>query len=68
MTEDKALKSPARRAFFRKAGTGVGAAGAAALGLGSGVAQAAEPHRDDRKAGGYRETEHVKTVYKLSRF
>jgi hypothetical protein len=68
MTKDKTLKSPARRMFFLKAGTGVGVVSAAALGLGSGVAQGGEPRRDDRKAGNYRETKHVRTAYRLARF
>ena len=66
MTKDKTLKSPTRRAFFRSAG--MAAAGAAAVGLGGGLAEGAETPRDKGEAGKYRETEHVKTVYKLSRF
>jgi len=67
MTKDETVKSVARRAFFRKAG--MAAVGAAAFGLGGGLAQGAtESNRDKREAAGYRETEHVKKVYRLSRF
>jgi hypothetical protein len=67
MKQDKALKSPERRAFFRAAGVGVGATGAIALGVSAKTADAAI---DDGKRAdaGYRETAHVKKVYALSRF
>ena len=38
------------------------------LGIGGGLAQGAETPRDKRESGKYRETEHVKTVYRLARF
>lgn len=66
MTKDNTLKSPSRRAFFRKAGAAAGVAGAVALGGGSG--SAAESPKGAPKAGSYRETEHVKTAYRLARF
>lgn len=55
-----------RRAFIRKTGMGAGALGAAAVALGgTGPAEAAA----EAAAGtGYRETEHVKTYYKLAKF
>lgn len=67
MAKDDKLKSAARRSFFRKAGGGV--AGAAVLGLTGGTAAtAAEPRSDDRTAGSYRETDHVKAAYRTARF
>lgn len=55
--------SVARRSFFKKAGLGVGALGAAAA-FGSGSqAEAAES-----EGGSYRETEHVKKYYELLKF
>jgi len=68
MSEDRILKSPARRAFFRKAGAGVGAAGVVAVGLGRGAEAGDEKPAKGREAGAYRETEHVRTAYRLSRF
>jgi hypothetical protein len=56
-----------RRDFFRKAGLGAGAVGAAAVGISTAGAKAAEPAKSPNAAG-YRETEHVKKFYELSRF
>ncbi len=67
MRDKTEVKSPDRRRFFTKAGLGVGAAGAVAIGLTSGTAKAAKSDRELRK-GGYRETAHVKRFYELSRF
>ncbi|MBP2294076.1 formate dehydrogenase [Azospirillum rugosum] len=57
----------ARRDLFRAAGLGVGALGAVAITAGAGAepAQAAAPEGTSQ---GYRETDHVRTVYELSRF
>ncbi len=68
MSKDKGLKSPARRKFFRKAGIGIGAAGAVALGVPAEPAKAAGTTDGAVRDGGYRETEHVKTAYRLARF
>ncbi len=68
MDEKQALKSPARRAFFRTAGAGVGAAGVLAVGLSGESPQAKEIEKKDFKKSAYRETEHVKKVYESSRF
>ncbi len=68
MTRDKELKSPERRKFFRKAGIGIGAAGAVALGVPAEQAKAAGTADSDFRAGSYRETEHVKKAYRLARF
>ena len=55
-----------RRDFFKTAGAGV--AGAAAVGLTATKAGAAESKDQSAKRAGYRETEHVKKYYELSRF
>ena len=55
-----------RRDFFRKASLGAGAVGAAAVGLTAEKSEAASPAT--RTDAGYRETDHVKKVYELSRF
>ena len=68
MGEDQALKSPARRAFFRKAGAGAGVAGVLAAGLSGQSPQAEEVTKNDFKKSAYRETEHVKKVYQTARF
>jgi hypothetical protein len=67
MSEDRTVKSPGRRAFFRRAGVGIGAAGVAAAGL-AGGATAAEAPKKGTAAGDYAETDHVKTAYRLARF
>jgi hypothetical protein len=61
------VKSMDRRAFFRKAGVGAGALGAAAVTLAVGEGQAAEPVKSPTAAG-YRETPHVKKFYELAKF
>lgn len=66
MAKDDKLKSPARRSFFTKAGSGV--AGAAVLGLTAGSAAAAQPRPGDRTDGSYEETDHVKAAYRTARF
>ena len=68
MSEEKSLKSPSRRAFFTKAGAGVGAAGVVAVvGLSDKSAQAGVKSENDFKKSAYRETEHVKRYYDLAR-
>ena len=62
---EKEVKSVGRRDFFRKAG--VGALGAAAVGLTAAEAGAASP-ASSSEGSGYRETEHVKKYYELARF
>jgi hypothetical protein len=69
MSESQKLKSPARRSFFKKAGLGLGAAGAAAVGLSGNASEAALPKApNDHTASSYRETDHVKKAYETSRF
>ncbi|HLW28309.1 MAG TPA: formate dehydrogenase [Kiloniellales bacterium] len=62
--KNKEVVSRERREFFRKAGLGVGALGAAAVTLG--VTEEAEAAVEPRK--GYQESEHVKRYYELARF
>lgn len=65
MSTKETLKSPGRRAFFTKAG--VGAAGVVAVGLSGKSAEAEVKPDTDFKKSAYRETEHVKRYYELSR-
>ena len=67
MSTKETLKSPGRRAFFRKAGIGVGAAGVVAVGLSGKSAEAEIKPDTDFKKSAYRETKHVKRYYELSR-
>ena len=55
-----------RRSFMRLAGLGAGVAGAS-IGLGTAEASASEPAAT-AEHGGYRETEHVQTYYRMARF
>ena len=64
----KETASVGRRDFFKKAGLGAGAAGAVAVGLAADKTKAAEPAARTANSAGYRETEHVKKFYELSRF
>jgi len=66
MTDTKGKGTLARRDLFRAAGVGVGALGAAAVGLPAAEAEAKPA--DDRTAQRYRETEHVRKAYESSRF
>ena len=68
MSKKEKLKSAERRAFIKKAGAGVGAAGAVAAGLSSTTGQAAVGTDKGFKKGSYQETEHVKKYYKSARF
>jgi hypothetical protein len=64
----KEAKSMDRRSFFKSAGVGAGAiGGAAVLAVTGKDAQAAEPVKSPTAAG-YRETDHVKKYYELSKF
>lgn len=65
---EAAVENSSRRDFFRKAGFGVGAVGAAAVGLGSGDAEAAETTSAGQNGAGYQETPHVRRYYELARF
>ncbi len=65
MKEEKEIKSVERRAFMKKAGIGVGAVGAVAVGLSK--TSAAEAPGTGVKLG-YHETEHIKKYYETARF
>ncbi len=64
---DKPNSALARRDLFRVAGLGVGALGAVAVGAVA-VTGPAEAAPTDSTTTGYRETDHVRKVYELSRF
>jgi len=69
MTEKNKNNRISRRAFIRGAAMGSGAAGVAAATLGApSPSQAKTEGPTGRKEAGYRETEHVRQVYALSRF
>jgi len=67
MSKKKEETSLGRRDFFRKAGLGAGAVGAAAVGLATGESQA-QPVQKSPNSIGYQETAHVKKFYELARF
>lgn len=66
MKDQKDDKAVPRRQFLKTAGLAAGAAGVAAVALKPTTAAAAM--EKDGKSSGYRETEHVRTYYKLARF
>lgn len=68
MSEKKEATTIGRRAFFRKAGLGAGAVGAAAVTLSGSPVKAATDDGKARKGSGYQETAHVKRYYELARF
>ncbi len=69
MNEKSKNNTISRRMFIRGAAMGTGAAGVAAVTLGEpSPAQAETADSTGRKEAGYRETEHVRRVYALSRF
>ena len=68
MKEKKDIKSVKRRAFMKKAGIGVGAVGAVAVGLSKTSAAAAPGTGAKPGKSGYRETEHIKKYYETARF
>ena len=57
-----------RRAFLTRAGLTAGAAGAAAVAVGGASPAEAAQQTRGRRVAGYRETEHVRRAYALSRF
>jgi hypothetical protein len=63
--QKKAATSPTRREFFKTAGLGAAAGVAAGLVSEPAPAKAAETQNQGQ---GYRETEHVKRYYELSKF
>jgi hypothetical protein len=67
MTEAKKT-ALARRDFFKVAGLGAGAAGAAAVVMRATGAVAEQRRDDPASKSGYQETEHVKKFYQLARY
>jgi hypothetical protein len=65
---DKTNSVVARRDLFRVAGLGVGALGAVAVGAVAVTGPAEAAAATDATTTGYRETDHVRKVYELSRF
>jgi hypothetical protein len=65
MTDREKKETRSRREFLKTVGVGAGAAGAVAV-TGAGEAKSEEARSEGSL--GYRETEHVKRVYQLSRF
>lgn len=68
MSEKKKQAAIGRRDFFKKAGLGAGAVGAAAVGLSAGDGKAEEATKSGTRGRGYQETAHVKKYYELARF
>lgn len=62
------IKSSKRRDFLKLAGLGAGVAGAAAVGFGTPKAKAVVDKPGGQPEAGYRESEQVKTYYRLARF
>jgi hypothetical protein len=62
------IQSLERRVFMKRAGLGVGAVGAAAIGLPKTSAAASPGGGAKLGSSGYRETKHVKTYYDLARY
>lgn len=62
---DPAAAATDRRGFLRLAGLGTLAGGAAAI---SGTGVEAAPSEPEGRAGGYRETDHVRRAYETARF
>ncbi len=62
------IESIERRTFMKKAGLGVGAVGAVAVGLSKSSAAAVPGTGATPGTSGYRETEHVKKYYATARY
>ena len=59
--------SVARRDFLRVLGAGAGVAATAAAPL-AGVAKADSENNDEKRKARYKETDHVKTFYRVNRY
>ena len=57
----------ARRDFLRALGAGAGVAATAAAPL-AGVAKADSENNDEKRKARYKETDHVKTFYRVNRY
>jgi hypothetical protein len=66
-TEAKKPPAIGRRAFLRSLGAGATAAAAGAAPLAD-VARADTETNDEKRKARYRETEHVKTFYRVNRY
>ena len=67
MNEERETRRLGRRAFLRGMGFATGAAGAAVVALSGRKARAAVAPSPGKSRAGYRETEHVRRYYELSR-
>ena len=67
MKEQKDNRSIERRDFMKKAGLGVGAVGAVAIGLPKTSAAAASGAGERPSSKGYHETKHIKAYYETAR-
>jgi hypothetical protein len=70
MKEQEKTKSKprvARRDFLRALGAGAGVAATAAAPL-AGVAKADSENNDEKRKARYKETDHVKTFYRVNRY
>ncbi len=67
MKKGKDIQSIKRRDFMKKAGLGVGAVGAVAIGLPKTSAAAASGVGERPGSSGYRETKHIKAYYETAR-
>lgn len=68
MKGDNERAKISRREILRGTGCGVAVAGFAAVTLDAEPVKSATETPRDRRAAGYRETEHVRRAYALSRF
>jgi hypothetical protein len=64
--QTKGKTTVGRREFLRV--LGVGAAAGAAAPLGSGEAKADSENNDEKRKARYKETDHVKTFYRVNRY
>ena len=67
--QDKTQDKPkvGRRDFLRALGAGAGVAATAAAPL-AGVAKADSENNDEKRKARYKETDHVKTFYRVNRY
>jgi hypothetical protein len=65
---DKKKASVGRRDFLRKVGLGAAGAGATLATPIVGAAQADSENNDEKRKARYKETDHVKTYYRVNRY
>ena len=65
--KDNKTKKVARRDFLRALGAGAGVAATAAAPLATG-AKADSENNDEKRKARYKETDHVKTFYRVNRY